>query len=133
MRHIILASHHRFAQGLAETLEFLGVKANLKVICAYTDDQPLAPQVEEAFSSIGPADEVLVLTDILQGSVNQTIMPYAGPNVFIVAGVNVALAMELCLMPGTLTNECIEDAICLARESIRLVNTIRVEDGEDDE
>lgn len=133
MRHVILASHHHFAQGLAETLEFLGAKTKFNVICAYVDDRPLAPQVEKVFADIDPADEVLVLTDILQGSVNQAIMPYVRPNVFLVAGVNVALAMELCLMPGALTAENIEEAISMARESICLVNTLQVEDGEDDE
>lgn len=133
MRHVILASHHHFAQGLAETLEFLGAKTEFKVICAYVDDRPLAPQIEEVFSAIDPADEVLVLTDILQGSVNQAIMPFMRPNVFVVAGVNVALAMELCLVPGPLTAEGVEAAIAMARDSIRLVNTIEVEDGEDDE
>lgn len=133
MRHVILASHHRFAQGLADTLDFLGSKQDLTVICAYVDDAPLSPQVQELFSRVGPDDEVLVLTDIMQGSVNQAFVPYIGPRVFVVAGVNVALAFELCLMPGSLTVEGIERAIEQARCSMTLVNSLEVEDGEDDE
>ena len=38
MRHIILASHHRFAAGLADTIDFLGGPSDLNVICAYIDD-----------------------------------------------------------------------------------------------
>ncbi len=133
MRHVVLASHHHFAQGLAETLEFLGAKNDFDVICAYVDNQPLATQVEEVFRRFAPEDEVLVLTDILQGSVNQAVVPFLGSNVFLVAGVNVPLAMELCLMPDTLTTEAIEQAVQLARESICLVNAVQVEDGEEDE
>lgn len=133
MRHVALASHHRFAQGLADTLEFLGAKCDFHVICAYVDDQPLEPQVAAVFERFGPDDEVLVLTDILAGSVNQKFMPYVGPNVFVVAGVNVVLAMELCLAPMPLTNEGIEEAIAMAGQSIKLLNTIQVEDDEADE
>lgn len=133
MRHVVLASHHRFAQGLADTLEFLGAKCDFHVICAYVDDQPLEPQVAAVIERFGPDDEVLVLTDILAGSVNQKFMPYVGPNVFVVAGVNVVLAMELCLAPMPLTNEGIEEAIAMAGQSIKLLNTIQVEDDEADE
>lgn len=133
MRHVILASHHRFAQGLADTLEFLGSKENFAVICAYVDDTPLAPQVRDLFSRIDSDDEVLVLTDIMQGSVNQAFVPYIGPHTFVIAGVNVALAFELCLTPGPLTVEGIEQAVEQARSAMTLINSLEVEDGEDDE
>lgn len=133
MRQVILASHHKFAQGLADTLEFLGAKCDFHVICAYVDDTPLEPQVETVFDAISPDDEVLVLTDILAGSVNQKFLPYVAPNVFVVAGVNVVLAMELCLAPAPLTAEGVQNAIDMAGQSIKLLNTIQVEDDEDDE
>ena len=133
MRQVILASHHKFAQGLADTLEFLGAKCDFHVICAYVDDTPLEPQVETVFDAISPDDEVLVLTDILAGSVNQKFLPYVAPNVFVVAGVNVVLAMELCLAPAPLTAEGIQNAIDMAGQSIKLLNTLQVEDDEDDE
>lgn len=133
MRHVILASHHHFAQGLADTLEFLGCKNDFKVVCAYVDDEPLAPQVAKIFESIDPEDEVLVCTDIMQGSVNQAFVPYMGSKVFLVAGVNVALVFELCLKPGELTCEEIEASVEMARQSMKLINTVQVEDDEDDE
>lgn len=33
MRHCILASHHRFAEGLRDTLEFIGGVQGIDVIC----------------------------------------------------------------------------------------------------
>lgn len=133
MRQVVLASHHRFAQGLADTLEFLGSKNDFKVVCAYVDDAPLAPQVQMIFDGFAPDDEVLVLTDIMQGSVNQAFVPYLGSHTFVIAGVNVALAFELCLDPEPLTTEKIEAALAQARSAMVLVNTLQVEDGEEDE
>ena len=133
MRHVILASHHHFAQGLADTLEFLGCKNDFKVVCAYVDDSPLPPQVAEIFEGIAPEDEVLVFTDIMQGSVNQAFVPYIGPRVFLVAGVNVALVFELCLKPEPLSAADIEASVEMARQSMKLINTVQVEDDEDDE
>lgn len=133
MRHVIIASHHRFAAGLADTLEFIGGVENMRAVCAYVDEVPLEEQVAEAFASVGPEDEVLVLTDILQGSVNQAFAPYVGERVFLVAGVNVALCLELALSAEPLSSEGINAAIGQARSAMVLVNTYAAEVGEDDE
>ena len=44
-----------------------------------------------------------------------------------------ALALELCLSTYALSVEGIEEAIELGRQSMQLINTLQVEDGEDDE
>ncbi len=133
MRHIILASHHRFAAGLADTIEFLGGPSDMDVICAYVDETPLEDQVAEVFAKFNLDDEVLVLTDILQGSVNQRFAPYVGDHVFLVAGVSVPLALELALANEPLTCEGIEATIQLARQSMCLINTFEANVDEDDE
>ncbi len=133
MRHIILASHHRFAEGLRDTLDFLGNKQPLEVVCAYVDSTPLDKQVREIFSAIAPEDEVLILTDILQGSVNQAFAPFIGPHVFLVAGINVPTALELCLSPEELSIQGIEDVLEMGRRSMQLVNTFAPAVDEDDE
>lgn len=133
MRHIVLASHHRFAEGLADTLAFLGCQARPHVICAYLDERPLAPMVDELFATFDPADEVLVLTDILQGSVSQAFAPHMNDRVFLVTGATVSLALELCLSNEPLTAEAIEQSIELARSSICLVNSLTLEKDDDDE
>lgn len=133
MRHVIIASHHRFAEGLADTLEFIGGVENMRAVCAYVDETPLEEQAAEAFSAVAPEDEVLVLTDILQGSVNQAFAPYVGDHVFLVAGVNVALCLELALSAEPLSVAAIDAAIEQARSAMVLVNTYATEVGEDDE
>lgn len=133
MRHVIIASHHRFAEGLADTLEFIGGVENMRAVCAYVDETPLEEQVAAAFASVAPDDEVLVLTDILQGSVNQAFAPYISGRVFLVAGVNVALCLELALSAEPLSTEIISAALEQARAAMVLVNTYAAEVGEDDE
>lgn len=133
MRHVVIASHHRFAEGLADTLEFIGGVENMRAVCAYVDETPLEEQAAEAFAAVAPEDEVLVLTDILQGSVNQAFAPYVGDRVFLVAGVNVALCLELALSAEPLSVAAIDAAIEQARSAMVLVNTYATEVGEDDE
>ena len=133
MRHVIIASHHRFAEGLADTLEFIGGVENMRAVCAYVDETPLEEQVAAAFASVAPEDEVLVLTDILHGSVNQAFAPYIRDRVFLVAGVNVALCLELALSAEPLSTEIISAALEQARSAMVLVNTYAAEVGEDDE
>ena len=133
MRHVIIASHHRFAEGLADTLEFIGGVENMRAVCAYVDETPLEEQAAEAFAAVAPEDEVLVLTDILQGSVNQAFAPYISDRVFRVAGVNVALCLELALSAEPLSTEIISAALEQARAAMVLVNTYAAEVGEDDE
>ena len=133
MRHVIIASHHRFAEGLADTLEFIGGVENMRAVCAYVDETPLEEQAAKAFAAVALEDEVLVLTDILQGSVNQAFAPYVGDHVFLVAGVNVALCLELALSAEPLSVAAIDAAIEQARSAMVLVNTYATEVGEDDE
>ncbi len=133
MRHVIIASHHRFAEGLKDTLEFIGGVQNMRAVCAYVDETPLDELVAAAFAEVGPQDEVLVLSDILQGSVNQAFVPYLGERVFVVSGVNVACCLEIALDPSPLTAEFIQASIEQARQAMVLVNTYSVAADEEDE
>ncbi|KRO12225.1 PTS system fructose subfamily transporter subunit IIA [Olsenella uli DSM 7084] len=104
----------------------------MDVICAYVDERPLESQVAGLFAEFQD-DEVLVLTDILQGSVSQAFAPFMSDHVFLVAGVNVAVALELCLHEGPLTSELIDRAIETGRQSMRLINTYQANVSDDDE
>lgn len=105
----------------------------MDVICAYVDETPLEEQVAEVFAKFDPDDEVLVFTDILQGSVNQRFAPYVNDHVFLIAGVSVPLTLELALANEPLTCEEIEATIALARQSMCLINTFEADVDEDDE
>lgn len=133
MRHIVIASHHRFAAGLRDTLEFIGGDLGIVDVNAYMDDTPLDEQVRATFEAFAPEDEVLVFTDMMQGSVNQAFVPYIGPHVFVVTGVNVPCALELALSAPPLTADAIGAAVEAARDQLMFVNgqVASVDDGDE--
>lgn len=133
MRHIVIASHHRFASGLRDTLEFIGGDLGIVDISAYVDETPLESQVRSVFDSFDAQDEVLVFTDMMQGSVNQAFVPYIGPHVFLVTGVNVPCALELALSASPLTNEGVSAVIDASRSQLIFVNEQIVAIDEEDE
>ena len=133
MRHVVIASHHRFASGLRDTLEFIGGDLGIVDINAYIDDTPLEDQVRATFDSFAPEDEVLVFTDMMQGSVNQAFIPYIGPNMSLVTGVNVPCALELALSASPLTGEGVAAVVDAARSQLMFVNAQAASVDDEDE
>ena len=134
MRRIVIASHHRFAAGLRDTLEFIGGdQLGIVDINAYVDETSLDDQIAEVFAGFDPDDEVLVFTDMMQGSVNQAFQRYIGDKVFVVTGVNVPCALELAVAGGQLAYEDIARTVQSARDQLVFMNeciSVVVEDDE---
>lgn len=133
MRRFIIASHERFASGLQKTLAFLSGREDIIALSAYTDGAPpLEQSIRETFAAFGKDDEVIVLTDLLQGSVNQKFYPYIGDHVHLICGVNVPCAVALALRPDDepFAPEDIREIIAVAKSQILYVN--EVADGADE-
>ena len=136
MVRYIFASHYRMADGLKETVEFLtSVKENLYTISAYvTEDYNIEEEIKKIFDGFQKDDKVVVMTDVLSGSVNQKFIQYMGENVFLITGINVPLAMELVLRPEECINkEQLSQSIEMAKETIQFVNEINANIDDDDE
>lgn len=125
MRKILIATHGIYAEGIKSAAEFiLGPQPDITTICAYTGDIALKDQLEEYFEGCTPEDEVLILTDIYGGSVNQACMEYMKrPDTHLVTGINLALLLQIM----TLEETACEKATLLklveeAREQISYVN-----------
>lgn len=100
MRRFIFASHHYLAYGLKDTVDFLTSKARtIYDINAYVEDkeQDLEIRVKELFETFDPQDEVIVLTDLLGGSVYQKFYPYISEQVHVLCGMNLPMAMSMVL------------------------------------
>ena len=71
-RILVTASHERMAEGLKDTLNFVsgGVQETV-ALAAYVDNRPVNEAVDELMNGFDPEDEVVVLTDLTAGSVNQ--------------------------------------------------------------
>ncbi|WP_073998503.1 PTS sugar transporter subunit IIA [Anaerococcus urinomassiliensis] len=139
MSKIILASHSNLAKGLKETLEYIlpSVK-EIIAIPAYIDDKPLHETIDDVLGNISEDEQVIVFTDLMGGSVNQEFSKKIGRNnYFVVAGVNLPLLLNVCLLTqnGDISEEELTTAINESKEGIIFVNRILSNDtlDEDDE
>lgn len=115
-RKFLLASHGRLAEGMKDTLEIIiGKQENVTSICAYTNEKNMDIQalVKGEVDKIQNEDELIVLTDIFGGSINNEFMKYIHKdNIHVIAGVNLSLLIEI------VTKEA-EDAAQIINDSIR--------------
>lgn len=136
-RKIILASHHKLAAGMADTVNFISNgAADITELSAYMDNKPVDQQVKELMASISDDTEVIILTDMLAGSVNQQFFNYRErPHTQIVSGMNLPLALAIALEPQDheITSKRIEELIAESKEAIVYVNEMKVDVDDDDE
>ena len=135
MRKYVIASHGKMAEGLRSTLEIIiGPQENLICVNAYTDEcgDPM-PEFQRIIDET-PDDEVVIMTDMLGGSVNNNaVVLAANPNVHVVTGTNLALAISILMSDqNDCTDEVIENAVRSAREMITDCSSVPVESEEDD-
>lgn len=136
MYTIILASHKNLAKGMKETTEYIiGPAPFIKVMAAYTDDE--YDIMKETTTLLEGTDKVLVITDILGGSVNNHWMNYVYENklskkVTIIAGMTLSLIMELSANIGDpKLNEKLSLIIDGSRQSIINCSALMEEEDND--
>lgn len=127
-RKIIIASHNKLAFGLKETLGYItGDVSQVVEISAYLDNTPVADEIAAALADVSADDEVLVLTDLLGGSVNQAFFPYLNREHFhVITGMNLPVLLSLALQPTDtyLDAATIHQAIAEAREQLAYMNDV---------
>lgn len=136
-RHYVIASHSTFAAGMASALKFFaGDDLQLTVLSAYVDNKPIDEQVKNIFKDIPVEDEVVVLTDLMGGSVNQKFFPYVyREHTQIITGMNLSVAMAVVMEPvnGYLSNERVQAIVDEARNQLTYVNAVASEQAGDDD
>lgn len=138
MRRFIFASHHKLAYGLKDTVDFLtGATKIIYDINAYLDDKTkdIDTVVAELFASFDDEDEVVVLVDMMGGSVYQKFYPYMSEKVHVICGMNLPMALSLVLAPEDerLTSEKVEQVLMDCKNQLVYVNKMAVSVDEDDE
>ena len=127
MRRYIIASHHKLAYGLKDTVDFLtdGIKKIYDV----------EEVVSELFASFDENDEVLVFADMMGGSVYQKFYPYMSDKVHVVCGINLPLTLALVLESEDtpLTQELVHQYVEDSKNQIVYVNEVNFAVDEDDE
>lgn len=127
MKKIIIASHHKLAQGFKDTLNYIVpvIDAEIIAISAYTTNTPIEQEIVESLNDLQPEDEVIVFTDLLGGSVNQAFVPYlSNPHFHVISGMSLPLIMTvvLTLNDQKMTSEQLRNSIKEAQEQIVYVN-----------
>lgn len=138
MRRFIFASHHKLAYGLKDTVDFLtGATKIIYDINAYLDDETkdIDTVVAELFASFDDEDEVVVLVDMMGGSVYQKFYPYMSEKVHVICGMNLPMALSLVLAPEDerLTSEKVEQVLMDCKNQLVYVDKMAVSVDEDDE
>ncbi len=138
MKRFVFASHHSMATGMKDTMEFLTKTEDpIYDIAAYMNaagDEDLESVVADLFAQFDPDDKVIIMTDLMSGSVNQKFFPYINDHVFLISGTNVPLAMQLMIVDEDMLDwDYIVDCIDEAREQIVFINDWQQKNAADDE
>lgn len=100
MLKICIATHGHYSSGIYSSFQLIaGAKENIDLIEAYINDDNLPDTIAAYMARQNPADTLIVFTDLLGGSINQTFAPYLQTHDFhLVTGINLAMLLELAFM-----------------------------------
>ncbi len=94
---IILASHGKFASGILNSLELIcGSNEFIKTVDCYLDESFDLNKVVKDIMNNYKNYELIVITDLFGGSVNNEFLQYIKqPNFYLIAGLNLPFLIEL--------------------------------------
>lgn len=133
MLKIFLSSHGHFASGIKSSVDILtGNSAFLTVFDAYVDQSSVQEHLDAFYETVNEHDQVLLLSDLYGGSVNQVMVTYlTRPNTRLVAGVNLALVLELALKEEISDDE-LEELVEQSRQVLTVVKLDELNDEQED-
>lgn len=134
MRKILLASHGTLAAGMKNSLEMIGgEQPSVEAICAYLPDSPdLKETIQSAIDGMAEGDELVIVTDVLGGSVNTEASQFRDvPGVYVVTGMNLGFVLSLALGDAPSTAELVEECLAGARAQLMRIAPTEDEDDED--
>ncbi len=132
MKYIVLMSHGHLASGMKNTVELItGSNDCLISYDAYVDGNGDIHTFFDTFLKEHSKDEVIAVTDVLGGSVNNDALTYNHlPQVHVVTGMNAPMVLNLVLKIEQDTERMIQESI---RESLELITCCAKENVEEDE
>lgn len=134
MLKLFLSSHGTMASGMKRSVELLsGKNDRLTVFDAYVDNCRLEDALDDFFAHSKKEDQKILLSDLYGGSVNQKMALYLDrPNTWLIAGVNLALVLELALQEKVQEEE-LESLVEESRKLLKLVKLSEVKPETDDD
>lgn len=132
MLKIFLSSHGHMASGIKSSLDILiGNTDKITVFDAYVDEKNVQDVLDNFYKTVSEDDEVLLLSDLYGGSVNQVMFTYLNrPNTRLVSGVNLALVLELAIKE-TISDSELEELAETSRMMMKIVKMEALADDND--
>lgn len=125
------------AEGLKDTLAFVSGGAQETIaLSAYVDNQPIEEAVETLMNGFADEDEVVILTDLTSGSVNQQFFKYRNrPHTHIISGMNLPLAFQIAMedQDEYISVERMREIVEESKNEMKYVNDIADDGDEEDE
>lgn len=134
MPKLFIASHGSIASGMKSAVNILlGKSSNVTVFDAYLDEKNLKDELEKYFQSVANTDQVIMLSDLYGGSVNQTMYLFLSrPNTYLIAGMNLALVLDLAIRTQPLNLDQIKEITLQNRDALQLVESTQSNTEEGD-
>ena len=130
----LLASHGKFSEGTKSFLSIMvGDISNVYTLTAFLEEDSIDVKVKKAMEEIGDFDQLLVFCDIHGGSVAQEVYKQLkdDPRIKIIAGYNIALALDLICRGEGVTDDDVREAIEGCKDAIVYLNDYQVDDEVD--
>ena len=129
MIKLFISSHGHFASGIKSSVEILmGPNPRITVFDAYVDQDSVQEHLDAFYETVGEDDNVILLSDLYGGSVNQVMYTYlTKPNTTLVAGVNLALVLELAVREEISKEELLE----LVEQSRTMLRVVELDTGDE--
>lgn len=133
---IIIASHGKMAEGMKNSAEIIiGKNDKIDTICAYIDEtidyQKLIKETIESHDY--HHRKLIVLTDLLGGSVNTEFLKYINDfEFYLISGVNLPLLIELAVR-DSIKQEDLISILDNCQNNIRLFSKLSISEYEEDD
>lgn len=133
MLRLFVASHGSIASGMKSAANILlGKSDNLTAFDAYIDERNLKDELEKYFQSVPASDQVIMISDLFGGSVNQTMYMFLSrPNTSLIAGMNLAIVLDLSLRTESISQDELKEIVLQNKEALQLVELTSNEAKED--
>lgn len=119
MNRIILASHGSLSAGMLDTVQM--IMGDLPNICAVAttrdETETIVQKTSRLLDSFPPEDTVYILTDVLNGSVNNDMLSLVAkyPDITVICGMNACLVLSIADAEEPLTAGELEEILSQAR------------------
>ncbi len=129
MKQILIATHGKMASGIRYTAEMIGGASDaITTIDAYVHaEDDVEKQFEEYFES-HKEDRIIVVSDLMGGSVNQKLMGYVKPDkISLITGMNLPLVVQLLFADENITDAELQEYVNESREELQMVGVVAQE------